>query len=87
MQEYRVIYRKRCCDCICSWFQYCYKRIKPESDLDVLIAPKGPGGLVRRQIEGRGVLCLAGYESDDSGEALDLLSLCAWYLWSRGRSN
>ena len=31
-------------------FNIHYKRIKPRDDLDVfLIAPKGPGGLVRRQ--------------------------------------
>jgi ketol-acid reductoisomerase len=38
-------------------FNVHYKQIKPRKDLDViLVAPKGPGGLVRRQYqEGRGV--------------------------------
>src|SRR6202161_813282 len=41
-------------------FNIHYKQIKPRKDLDVvLIAPKGPGGLVRRQFQqGRGVPCL-----------------------------
>ena len=40
-------------------FNIHYKQIKPREDLDiVLIAPKGPGDLVRRQYkEGRGVPC------------------------------
>jgi len=41
-------------------FNIHFGQIKPRKDLDVvLIAPKGPGGLVRRQYEqGRGVPCL-----------------------------
>jgi ketol-acid reductoisomerase len=41
-------------------FNIHYKQIKPRKDLDVvLIAPKGPGDLVRRQYQqGRGVPCL-----------------------------
>ena len=55
-------------------FNIHYKRIKPRDDLDVfLIAPKGPGGLVRRQYkEGHGVPCLVAIEHDKSGEALNL---------------
>lgn len=55
-------------------FNIHYKRIKPRDDLDVfLIAPKGPGGLVRRQYkEGHGVPCLVAVERDRSGKALDL---------------
>ncbi len=55
-------------------FNIHYKRIKPRDDLDVfLIAPKGPGGLVRRQYkEGHGVPCLVAIEHDKSGNALDL---------------
>ena len=55
-------------------FNIHYKRIKPRDDLDVfLIAPKGPGGLVRRQYkEGHGVPCLVAIEHDKSGKALDL---------------
>lgn len=49
-----------------------YKQIEPRADLDVaLIAPKGPGGLVRRQYEeGHGVPCLVAVHQDASGEAL-----------------
>src|SRR5215203_858812 len=41
-------------------FNIHFHQIKPRKDLDVvLIAPKGPGGLVRRQYQqGRGVPCL-----------------------------
>ena len=52
-------------------FNIHYKQIKPRKDLDVvLIAPKGPGGLVRRQYqEGRGVPCLIAVAQDPSGKA------------------
>jgi len=55
-------------------FNIHYKRIEPRADLDVvLIAPKGPGGLVRRQYEeGHGVPCLVAVEKDSSGNALSL---------------
>ena len=55
-------------------FNIHYKRIEPRADLDViLIAPKGPGGLVRRQYEdGHGVPCLVAVEEDRSGNALQL---------------
>ncbi len=55
-------------------FNIHYKRIEPRADLDVtLIAPKGPGGLVRRQYEeGHGVPCLVAVEADRSGNALKL---------------
>lgn len=55
-------------------FNIHYKRIEPRADLDViLIAPKGPGGLVRRQYEeGHGVPCLVAVEKDSSGNALKL---------------
>lgn len=45
--------------------------IKPRPDLDVvLIAPKGPGDLVRRQYEaGRGVPCLLAVAQDATGKA------------------
>lgn len=53
-------------------FNIHYGRIKPRDDLDVaLIAPKGPGGLVRRQYEeGHGVPCLVAIHDDRSGTAL-----------------
>jgi len=52
-------------------FNIHYKQIKPRKDLDVvLIAPKGPGGLVRRQYqEGRGVPCLIAVAEDATGKA------------------
>jgi ketol-acid reductoisomerase len=55
-------------------FNIHYKQIMPRNDLDVLlIAPKGPGGLVRRQYEeGHGVPCLVAVEIDHSGSALNL---------------
>jgi ketol-acid reductoisomerase len=52
-------------------FNIHFKQIKPRKDLDVvLIAPKGPGGLVRRQYqEGRGVPCLIAVQQDSTGKA------------------
>ena len=52
-------------------FNIHYKRISPREDLDVvLIAPKGPGDLVRRQYEaGRGVPCLMAVAQDVTGNA------------------
>jgi len=52
-------------------FNIHFKQIKPKSDLDVvLIAPKGPGGLVRRQYQqGRGVPCLIAVAQDATGKA------------------
>ncbi len=52
-------------------FNVHYREITPRDDLDViLIAPKGPGGLVRRQFEqGKGVPCLMAVAQDKSGTA------------------
>jgi ketol-acid reductoisomerase len=52
-------------------FNIQYKLIQPRADLDVvLIAPKGPGDLVRRQYEqGRGVPCLIAVAQDATGKA------------------
>ena len=52
-------------------FNIHYARIEPREDLDVvLIAPKGPGDLVRRQYEaGRGVPCLMAVHQDVTGQA------------------
>ena len=46
--------------------------LQPRQDLDVvLIAPKGPGDLVRRQYQqGKGVPCLVAVAQDRSGEAM-----------------
>ncbi len=51
-----------------------YEQVKPRADLNVvLIAPKGPGGLVRRQYEeGHGVPCLVAIHQDADGNALKL---------------
>jgi len=55
-------------------FNIRFKQIVPTQDLDVLmIAPKGPGHLVRRQYEeGKGVPCLIAVEQNASGKAKDL---------------
>ena len=51
-----------------------FNQVEPRDDLDVvLIAPKGPGGLVRRQYEeGHGVPCLVAVHQDATGAALNL---------------
>jgi len=51
-----------------------YGLITPPADVDVaMIAPKGPGHLVRRQFsDGKGVPCLVAVEQDATGGALDL---------------
>jgi ketol-acid reductoisomerase len=51
-------------------FNIHFKQIKPRKDLDVvLIAPKGPGDLVRRQYQqGRGVPCLIAVAQDATGK-------------------
>ena len=51
-----------------------YELIKPPANVDVvMVAPKGPGHLVRRQFsEGRGVPALVAVEQDASGNALQL---------------
>ena len=52
-------------------FNVHFRQIKPAKHLDVvLIAPKGPGDLVRRQYEeGRGVPCLLAVAQDATGTA------------------
>jgi len=52
-------------------FNVHFRQIRPRPDLDVvLIAPKGPGDLVRRQYtQGRGVPCLLAVAQDASGKA------------------
>jgi len=54
-------------------FNVHFKQIKPRKDLDVvLIAPKGPGDLVRRQYQqGRGVPCLMAIEQNATKAAKD----------------
>lgn len=55
-------------------FNIHYKQIVPPEDVDVyMVAPKGPGHLVRRTYtEGTGVPCLIAVEQDPSGQAKDL---------------
>ena len=52
-------------------FNVHFRQIRPRKDLDVvLIAPKGPGDLVRRQFQqGRGVPCLIAVGQDATGTA------------------
>jgi ketol-acid reductoisomerase len=52
-------------------FNIRYELIKPPADVDVaMVAPKGPGHLVRRQfVDGKGVPCLIAVEQDPSGGA------------------
>ncbi|MGS1017386.1 ketol-acid reductoisomerase [Allosphingosinicella humi] len=52
-------------------FSVHYGQIDPRKDIDVvLVAPKGPGDLVRREYEiGRGVPCLFAVQQDASGSA------------------
>jgi ketol-acid reductoisomerase len=51
-----------------------FKLIEPRPDIDVLmVAPKGPGHLVRSEyVRGGGVPCLIAIQQDASGGALDL---------------
>ncbi|GAA2289882.1 ketol-acid reductoisomerase [Streptomyces sp. NPDC056373] len=51
-----------------------YGFIKPPAGVDVcMVAPKGPGHLVRRQYEeGRGVPCIAAVEQDATGNGFEL---------------
>ena len=55
-------------------FSIHYEQIVPPPDVDVaLVAPKGPGHLVRRQyVEGSGVPCLVAVHQDAGGDALGL---------------
>jgi ketol-acid reductoisomerase len=52
-------------------FNIRYELIKPPASVDVaMVAPKGPGHLVRRQfVDGKGVPCLIAVEQDASGNA------------------
>lgn len=55
-------------------FNIRYGLIQPPSDVDVaMVAPKGPGHLVRRQfVDGKGVPCLIAVEQDPTGNAQQL---------------
>src|ERR671937_438460 len=55
-------------------FSIHYGEVEPPPEVDVaLVAPKGPGHLVRRQyLEGSGVPCLVAVQQNASGNALPL---------------
>ena len=61
-------------------FNIRFKRIRPPKGVDVImIAPKGPGHLVRRTFtEGGGVPCLIAVEQDATGRARELALSYAW---------
>ena len=56
-------------------FSIHFGQIEPPPEVDVgMVAPKGPGHLVRRQfVEGRGVPCLMAVHQDATGHARDLV--------------
>lgn len=60
--------------CFSHGFNIRFKQIKPPKKVDVfMIAPKGPGALVRRMYEeGKGVPCLVAVFQDASGSALKI---------------
>ena len=62
-------------------FNIHYKQIVPPADVNVMmIAPKGPGHLVRRTyLEGSGVPCLIAVQQDPSGTTKDLA-----LAWAKG---
>src|SRR3977135_406071 len=71
-------------------FSIPYGQIAPPPDVDVaLVAPKGPGHLVRRQyLEGSGVPCLVAVQQDASGNALQLaLAYAKGIGGTRGRGH
>ena len=69
--EIRSKLRKNATLLFAHGFSIHFKQVKPRKDLDVvLIAPKGPGGLVRRQYQqGYGVPCLIAVAQDATGKA------------------
>ena len=60
--------------CFSHGFNIRFKQIKPPKNVDVfMVAPKGPGALVRRMYEeGKGVPCLVAIFQDATGSALPL---------------
>ncbi|MEZ0469154.1 ketol-acid reductoisomerase [Luteimonas salinilitoris] len=72
--------REGACLLFAHGFNVHYAQIAPRADLDVvLVAPKGPGALVRREYEiGRGVPAVYAVHQDTSGQAEALaLTYCA----------
>jgi len=70
-QEIRKGLKKGAALLFAHGFNIHFRQVKPRPDLDVvLIAPKGPGDLVRRQYQqGRGVPCLLAVAQDATGKA------------------
>ncbi len=60
--------------CFSHGFNIHFKYIKPAKNIDVfMVAPKGPGSLVRSQfVEGGGVPCLVAVQQNPSGKALQI---------------
>jgi len=60
--------------CFSHGFNIRFKQIKPPKDVDVfMVAPKGPGALVRKMYEeGKGVPCLVAVYQDATGSAKQL---------------
>ncbi len=60
--------------CFSHGFNIHFGYIKPAKDIDVfMVAPKGPGSLVRSQfVEGGGVPCLVAVKQNPSGKALQI---------------
>jgi ketol-acid reductoisomerase len=56
-------------------FSIHFGQIEPPAGVDIgMVAPKGPGHLVRRQYEeGRGVPCLMAIHQDETGDARDMV--------------
>ena len=72
--------RSGACLLFAHGFNVHFGQISPRADLDVvLVAPKGPGALVRREFEiGRGVPAVYAVHQDNSGRAEELaLTYCA----------
>jgi len=70
-QDIRKVLKKGATLLFAHGFNIHFRQVKPRADLDVvLIAPKGPGDLVRRQYQqGRGVPCLIAVAQDATGKA------------------
>ncbi|HWZ62879.1 MAG TPA: ketol-acid reductoisomerase [Steroidobacteraceae bacterium] len=70
-QDIKKVLKKGAALLFAHGFNIHFRQVKPRADLDVvLIAPKGPGDLVRRQYQqGRGVPCLLAVAQDATGKA------------------
>ena len=70
-QDIRKVLKRGAALLFAHGFNIHFRQVKPRADLDVvLIAPKGPGSLVRRQYQqGRGVPCLIAVAQDATGTA------------------